>query len=85
MFLKIGILKKVSQLLESLFNKDTGLQACNSITNRHQLRSFPVNIARFLKTAFYVGHGHFRWLLLKVVWKKCFSLFSRYHGMSDVE
>ena len=37
-------------VLESLFNKVAGLQACNYIKKRPQLRCFPVNIAKFLRT-----------------------------------
>ena len=35
--------------LESLFNKIAGLKACNFIKKRFQHRSFPVNIAKFLR------------------------------------
>ena len=37
-------------VLESLLNKDVGLQACNFIKKRLQHRYFPVNIAKFLRT-----------------------------------
>ena len=37
-------------MLESLFNKVAGLQACIFIKKRFQHRCFPVNIAKFLKT-----------------------------------
>ena len=37
-------------VLESLFNKVTGLQTCNFIKKRLQHRCFPVNIAKFLRT-----------------------------------
>ena len=37
-------------MLESLFNKVSGLQACIFIKKRLQHRCFPVNIAKFLKT-----------------------------------
>ena len=37
-------------MLESLSNKDAGLQACNFIKKRLQQRCFPVNIAKFLRT-----------------------------------
>ena len=39
-------------MLESLFNKVTGLQACNLTTKRLQHRRFPVNIANFRNTYF---------------------------------
>ena len=38
-------------MLKSLFNKVAGLQACNFIKKRFLSRSFPVNIAKFLRTA----------------------------------
>ena len=38
-------------VLESLFNKVASLKACNFIKKRLQHRCFPVNIARFLRTA----------------------------------
>ena len=38
-------------MLESLFNKVAGLQCCNFIKKRLQHRCFPVNIAKFLRTA----------------------------------
>ena len=37
-------------MLESLFNKVVGLQACNFIKKRFQHRCFPVNIENFLRT-----------------------------------
>ena len=40
-------------MLESLFNEVAGLKTCNFIKKRHQHRSFPVNIAKFLRTVFY--------------------------------
>ena len=40
-------------VLESLFNKVSGLMACNFIKKRLQDRCFPVNIATFLRTAFF--------------------------------
>ena len=39
-------------MLESLFNKVTGLQACNFTKKRLQHRRFPVNIANFKNTYF---------------------------------
>ena len=43
-------------VLESLFNKVPGLQACNFIKKRLQQRCFPVNIAKFLRTASFIEH-----------------------------
>ena len=40
-------------LLESLFKKSTGLQVTNFIKKRFQHRCFPVNIVKFLRTAFF--------------------------------
>ena len=52
MFLKFcNILSKTS-VLESLFNKVAERQVCNYIKKWLQHRCFPVNIAKFLKTAF---------------------------------
>ena len=42
MFFKTGV----------LFNKVAGLQDCKFIKKRYQHRCFPVNIAKFLRTAF---------------------------------
>ena len=39
-------------VLESLFNKVAGLQACNFIKKRLQLRSSLMNIAKFLERLF---------------------------------
>ena len=39
-------------MLESLFKKVADLEAHKSIKRRLQHRCFPVNIAKFLKTAF---------------------------------
>ena len=36
-------------MLETLFNKATGLQACNFMKKRLEYRCFPVNIAKFLR------------------------------------
>ena len=49
-------------MLESLFNKVANLKACSFIKKRLQHRCFPVNIAKFLRIAFFIEH--FRRLLL---------------------
>ena len=49
-------------MLESLFDKVAGLKVCNFIKKRLQHRCFPVNIAKFLRTVFFIEH-HW-WLLL---------------------
>ena len=41
-----------TSVLESLFNKFIGLQACNFTKKRLQHRHFPVNIANFKNTYF---------------------------------
>ena len=43
----------VLDILESIFNKVAVLQGCNFIKNRLQRRCFPVNIAKFLRTAIF--------------------------------
>ena len=52
MFFKIGVVKNFNFVLESFFNKVADLQA-NFIKKKLQHRCFPVNIAKFLRTAFY--------------------------------
>ena len=37
-------------MLKSFLNKVAGLQACNYNKKRPQLKCFPVNIAKFLRT-----------------------------------
>ena len=74
MFFKVGVLKNFvtenfcnihskTPVLESLFNKVAGLKVCNFIKKRLQLRYLPVNIAKFLRTTFFIEH--LRWLLLQ--------------------
>ena len=41
-----------TSVLDSLFYKFAGLQACNFIKKRFQRRCFPVNIAKFFRTIF---------------------------------
>ena len=45
-----NILRKIPEL-KSLFNKAAGLEVCNFIKKRRQLRCFSLNIAKFLRTA----------------------------------
>ena len=59
------------------FNKVAGLHAWDFIKKRLQYRCFPVNIAKFLRTAFI--KQHLRWLLLFV--KKLTGL--NYYQWSD--
>ena len=49
---------------ESLFKKVGGLEARKSIKRRLIKRRFPVNIAKFLRTAF--STEHLWWLLLEL-------------------
>ena len=51
-------------MLESLFNKNAGLKACNFIKKTLQHRCFPVKFAKFLKRPFFAEH--IRWLLLEI-------------------
>ena len=51
LFLKISQYSQKKPVLESLFNKVTGLQACNFTKGRLQHRCFLVNIAKFWRTA----------------------------------
>ena len=62
-------------VLESLFNKAVGLQSCDFIKKRLRHRCFPVNIAKFLRTAFFIEHLWWLFLnflqnLLKITVKK---------------
>ena len=49
-------------MLESLFNKVTGLKACNFIKKRLQRRNFTVKFAKFSKTTCFTEH--LWWLFL---------------------
>ena len=51
-------------MLESLINKVAGLEARKSIKRRLQHSCFPVNIVKFLKTAFSIEQ--LWWLLLEL-------------------
>ena len=48
--LKFRNIHKKTPVLESLFNKVVGREACNFIKKRLQHRCFPMNIAKFLRT-----------------------------------
>ena len=43
-------------MLESLFNKVAGLEACSFIKKRLQHICFPVNIVKFLRIVFFIEH-----------------------------
>ena len=42
--------------LESLFSKVADLKVCNRIKKRLQYRCFPINMAKFLRPAFFIEH-----------------------------
>ena len=62
MFLKFHKIHWKTPVLESLFNKVAGLKAYNLIKKRLRHRCFPVNIAKLLRTAFFIEQ--LWWLLL---------------------
>ena len=69
MFFKIDVLKnfanyKEKHVLESFLSKSPGLQVCNFIKKRLQLRCFLVKFANFLRAPFFTEH--LRGLLLKL-------------------
>ena len=56
-------------MLDSLFNKVSGLKACNFIKKRLQRKCFSVNIAKFLRTAFLQNtSGGCFWNMLLLNW-----------------
>ena len=69
MFFKIGALKNFANfyrktpVLDSLFNKVAGPQACSFIKKRLQHRCFPVKFAKLLRTPFFTEH--LRWQVIK--------------------
>ena len=69
--LKFCSIYRKTTVLESLFKKVAGLEARKSIKERLQHRCFPVNIAKFLRTAFSIEQ--LWWLLLKL--RHFFSLW----------
>ena len=69
LFLKISQYSQENTcVLEFLFNIVAGLKACNFVKKRPQHRFFPVNIAKFLRTA-----------ILKNIWER---LSLRAEGMT---
>ena len=73
-FIKISGLKNFAIFIgkhQSLFRKFAGLEARKSIKRRLQHRCFPVNIAKFLRTAFSIEQ--LWWLLLEL--RHFFSLW----------
>ena len=67
MFLKIGVFENIPTFTGKLpvFNRVTGLKACNIVKNKLQHRCFRVNIAKFLKTA--ILTENLWWILLKIL------------------
>ena len=78
MIFKKGVLEQFCNIhrkiivLESLFNKVSGLKAFNFIKKILQHRCFPVNITKFLKALF--SKDHLWWLLLHLLeyYTQCF-------------
>ena len=63
--LEVWNIHRKTSVLESLFSKVVSLEAWNVIKKRLQHRCFPVNIAKFLRTVFFIEY--LRWLLLKIL------------------
>ena len=53
---KFRNIHRETTVLESLFSKATFIKACKFVKKRIQHRCFPVNIVKFLRTAFFVEH-----------------------------
>ena len=49
-------IRRETPALESLFDNVAGLKTCNSIRKRLEHMYFPVNIVKFLRTAFFTEH-----------------------------
>ena len=60
-FLEFRNIRRKTPVLESLFNKVAGLKACNFTKKQALTQVFPVNIAKFLRAAFFIDP--IRWLL----------------------
>ena len=63
-FLKISQYYRKTLVLDSHFKRIAELKVCNFIKKRLQRRYFPVNIGKFLWTAFFIEQV--RWLLLEM-------------------
>ena len=61
LFLKILEYSQENTCVGGIFNSVAGLKTCNFIKKRLQHRHFPVNIAKFSRTAFFIEH--LQWLL----------------------
>ena len=62
---KLCNIERKTPVLEYLFHKVAGLKTCNFIKKRLLHRCFPVNIAKLLRTAFFIEH--LWWLLLQLI------------------
>ena len=74
-FLKISLILQETPVLESLFNKVAGLQACNFIKKRLQHRYFPVKIAKFFKKTFFEEYLRKTASVVSFSWHLFWSLF----------
>ena len=72
-FWKLCNIDRKAPVLESLLNKATDLKATNFTKKRLQHRGFPVNIAKFLGTPFFVEHLLCLALLFKLIRLTCYS------------
>ena len=70
MFFQIGTLKNFATFTAKYFAIFTGLKARNFIKKRLQHRCFPLNIAKFLRSACFIEH--LLWLLLPKAVKSFF-------------
>ena len=60
---KFRSIHRKAPVLESLFNKVAGVIPTTLLKKRLQHRCFPVNIAKFLRTSFFIEHLHISSLL----------------------
>ena len=67
-------------MLESLFHKVVDMKSCNFIKKRLH-RCFPVNIAKILRTVFFIEH--LRWLLLSLINAKRYRNGVNYRRSSE--
>ena len=57
-FYKFCKFYRKTSVLESLFNKAAVLKVCNSVKSRLQHRCFPAELAKFLRTPFFIEEYH---------------------------
>ena len=70
-------------MLEYLFDKDAGLQDCNSIKKRLQHRQFPMKIAKFLRTSIFKKICFEEHLPTEVIYK--YNLYQHTDKVQDPE